>query len=250
MDRDKLVNFIDGVLESCRFKDSSKNGLQVEGRREVKKALFSPSISLALIKKAVENEVDAIIVHHGLLWGKEERVTGVYARKLHLLLSNGINLMAWHLPLDAHKLYGNNANLIKLFPVSNIKPFGEYDGNLIGFKAGLKKSISRKKAEEIIRGKINSKALFLPFGPDRISTIGVVSGGGQSFISQAAKEKLDLYITGEASEYCFETARENSLNFSAAGHYATEKAGVQALKELVEKKFHLKTFFYDSGNPI
>ncbi|GAB4029122.1 MAG: Nif3-like dinuclear metal center hexameric protein [Elusimicrobiota bacterium] len=250
MDRDKLVNFIDGVLESYRFKDSSKNGLQVEGKREVKKAVFSPSISLALIKKAVEYGADAIIVHHGLLWGKEESVTGVYAQKLHLLLSNGINLMAWHIPLDAHKVYGNNVNLIKHFPVNNIKTFGEYDGNLIGFKGRLRTPIFRKKAEEIIREKINSKALFLPFGPEKISSIGVVSGGGQSFISQAAREKLDLYITGEASEYCFEAARESGLNFSAAGHYATEKAGVQALKKLLEKKFHLKTFFYDSSNPI
>lgn len=250
MHRDKLVSFIDKILDSNSFKDSSKNGLQVEGKKDVKSVIFSPSISLSLINKAIELKADAIITHHGLFWGKEQTVTGSYAEKLRLLLGNNINLMSWHLPLDAHPKYGNNAALIRLFPTKKIFPFAEYNNEKIGFKAVLKKCLKRSDAFSIIKDKINPDSLFLPFGPECIKTVGVVSGGAQNFIYQAIAEGLDLYITGEASEYCFEAAREGFINFSAAGHYATEKAGVLSLKKLLEKKFKIKTFFYDSQNPI
>ncbi len=250
IDRDKLVSFINRILNSNSFKDSSKNGLQVEGKKDIRSVIFSPSISISLINRAIELNADAIITHHGLFWGKEQTVIGSYAEKLRLLLCNNINLMSWHLPLDAHTEYGNNAALIRLFPVKKIIPFGDYNGQKIGFKGVLKRCFKRSQAFSVIKEKINPNALFLPFGPERIKTIGIVSGGAQSFINQAIDEGLDLYITGEASEYCFESAREGNVNFSAAGHYATEKAGVLALKKLLEKKFKIRTFFYDSKNPI
>ncbi|NLI09840.1 MAG: Nif3-like dinuclear metal center hexameric protein [Elusimicrobia bacterium] len=248
--RDKLLSFLEGELKSFNFEDSSKNGLQVEGKKNIKSVLFSVSASLSLIRKAAELKADAIIVHHGLLWGKEERIEGVYAQKIKILLENEINFFAWHLPLDANKKYGNNIKIINLFGPSKIYPFGIYGKNKIGFKAILKKELSLSEACSIIKEKINDKALILKFGPKKIRKIAAVSGGGQGLISQAVQEGADLYITGEASEYCYETSRENNLNFAAAGHYASEKFGVKALQELVSKKFKLKTYFYDSQNPI
>ncbi len=250
MDREKLLDFLNKELASEKFEDDSQNGLQVEGRKEIKSVLFSVSASLELIKKAVELKADAVIVHHGLLWGKEQRITGSYAKKIKLLLENGINFFAWHLPLDAHKKLGNNINIVKLFPVSKIEPFGEYRKNMIGFKAEFKKGLLSEKVFRIIREKINPKALILPFGPEKIKRIAVISGGGQGMFSQAVREKSDLYITGEASEQCYETAREEKIHFAAAGHYATEKFGVKALEKMIAEKFKLKTFFYDSKNPI
>lgn len=250
MNRDRLLNFINNELASKSFEDDSHNGLQVEGKKDIKSVLLSVSASLQLIKKAVDLKVDAIIVHHGLLWGKQQRITGVYAEKIRLLLENGINFFAWHLPLDAHRKLGNNINIIKLFPVSKIEPFGQYKKSKIGFKAKLKKSIPCEKIFTVIKEKINPKALILPFGADRIKKIAVISGGGQGMFSQAVTEKVDLYITGEASEQCYEIAREEKIHFVAAGHYASEKFAIKALEKIIARKFKLKTFFYDSKNPI
>ena len=250
MDRDKLVNFINACLKSGEIKDHSKNGLQVEGKKEVKKILFGVSVSLELIKKAVSEKADMIIVHHGLFWGKEQALTGRYKERVKFLLENDINLCAWHLPLDLHPEIGNNIRIIKLFNAKNIKPFGLYDGIKIGCKAELKKNLPLSAVAARLASALGSRPVILGFGPQKIKTLGVVSGGAQGLLQQAADEKLDLYITGEISEHNFDTARENGINFMAAGHYNTEKTGIWALQELLERKFKLKTVFLDTKNPI
>lgn len=250
MDRDKLVNFINSHLKSAEIKDHSLNGLQVEGRKEIKKILFGVSVSLELIKKAVSEKADMIIVHHGLFWGKEQPLAGRYKERVKLLLGNDINLCAWHLPLDLHPETGNNIRITKLFNPKNIKPFGLYEGVKIGYKAELKKALPLSAIAARLASAFGARPVILGFGSRTIKTFGVVSGGGQGLLQQAAQEKLDLYITGEISEHNFETARENEINFMAAGHYNTEKAGVWALQELLQKKFRLKTAFLDTKNPI
>lgn len=250
MDRDKLVNFVNSHLKSAEIKDHSLNGLQVEGKKEIKKILFGVSVSLELIKRAVSEKADMIIVHHGLYWGKDQPLTGRYKERAKLLLENDINFCAWHLPLDLHPEIGNNIRIIKLFNPKKTKPFGLYEGVKIGFKAELKKALPLSAIAARLAAAFGSRPVILGFGPQKVKTFGVVSGGGQSLLQQAADEKLDLYITGEISEHNFETARENGINFMAAGHYNTEKAGIWALQELLEKKFRLKTAFLDTRNPI
>jgi len=250
MDRDKLVNFINAHLRSGEIKDHSLNGLQVEGKKEVKKMLFGVSVSLELIKKAVSEKAGMIIVHHGLFWGKEQALAARYRERVKLLLENDINLCAWHLPLDLHPEIGNNIRIAKILGAGKIKPFGLYDGIKIGFKGEFKKPLPLSAVAAKLRSEYGCNPVILGFGPQKIRTLGVVSGGAQSLLQQAAEEKLDLYITGEISEHNFETARENGINFMAAGHYNTEKAGIWALQELLERKFKLKTVFLDTKNPI
>ena len=134
MNRDRIINFLDGYLDSRNVKDASQNGLQVEGRAEVKKIVFGVSASLELFRRAAAAGADMIVVHHGLLWGRSFPVRGPFRKKLETLLNGGITLAAWHLPLDKHPLTGNNAQLLKFLGAGNLKPFGTYDGENIGFK--------------------------------------------------------------------------------------------------------------------
>lgn len=249
-DRDKIISFLDKYLKIKKIKDDSLNGLQVEGKKEIKKICFGVSVSLELIKKVVKSKSDMLIVHHGLLWGKSQKFTGPFREKIKLLIENNINLLAYHLPLDKHPVIGNNAQIIRFLGGKNIKPFGTYENETIGFMGTFKKPTTIKKISKILSEKLNSKPVCFDFGPEKIKSLGVISGGAQKMFDQAIDENLDLYITGEVSEFVQETARENKINFISAGHYNSEKAGIFALQKLVASKFRVKTEFIDIPNPI
>ena len=250
MDRDRIISFVDGYLDSKRIKDASLNGLQVEGKAEVKKIVFGVSASLELFRRAAAAGADMIVVHHGLFWGRSFPVRGPFRKKLETLLNGGITLAAWHLPLDKHPLTGNNAQLLKFLGAQSLKPFGTYDGETIGFKGTFARPRPVSEIIKILRHKLSAEILPLNFGPKKIRTVGVVSGGAQRMFEQAIEAELDLYITGEVSEFVQEMARENGANFIAAGHYNTEKAGVWALEKVVRAKFKVKTEFIDVPNPV
>lgn len=250
MDRNKIVDYINKYLKNDEFKDFSKNGLQVEGTNNINKILFSVSISLDVIKEAIKNHCEMIIVHHGLFWGKERVITGTFKEKIKMLLENDINLCAWHLPLDAHPEIGNNAIISNFFIFNKKTPFGKYEGKEIGFEIELKKPLNIKKVVDLLKTKLNTNPLILNFGPEEVKRLAIVSGGAQKLFEEAIERKLDLFITGEVSEFCFEMARENNINFIAAGHYATEKTGIIALQKFIQKKFKINTLFYDTQNPV
>jgi len=250
MNRDRIINFVDGYLDSKSIKDRSQNGLQVEGKMEVGKIVFGVSASLELIRRAAAAGADMIVVHHGLFWGRPLPVKGPFRKKLETLLNNGITLAAWHLPLDKHPLSGNNAQILKLLGAGRLKPFGVYDGVTIGFKGSFPRPKPVREIIKTLRGRLSADILPLNFGPENIRTLGVVSGGGQSMFPQAIEAGLDLYITGEVSEHVQETARENGTNFISAGHYNTEKTGVWALEKLLRSRFRVKTEFIDVPNPV
>lgn len=248
--RDKITRFINEYLKISEFADSSFNGLQVEGKSEVKKILFAVSYSKTIGDYASKKQFDMIIVHHGILWGKEQPITGIFKKRIEPLLKNDINLLAYHIPLDADSEIGNNISLIKLFTDKNIKPFGDYKGKKIGFKALFKKPVELKEIMKTVKKTISKNPLILNFGQKKINSLAVVSGGASSFFEQAICEKIDLYITGEPSEYVFELARESKTNFIAAGHYGTEVFGIKNLQKLIQKKFKLQTEFLYTENPI
>jgi len=250
MKRDAVIDFLNGYLKSAEIRDASQNGLQVEGRSEVKKIVFGVSASLELFRRAAAAGADMIITHHGLLWGRPLAVKGPFRSKLALLLDRGISLAAWHLPLDRHPISGNNARLMNMLGARNLKPFGIYDGQAIGFKGGFSRPKTVREITGILGEGLGSRCLAFARGPEKIRTLGVVSGGAASLLEQAAAEKLDLYITGEAAESSQEAARENGINFLAAGHYNTEKTGVQALALLLRARFRLRTEFIDIPNPV
>lgn len=247
--REEVVDFLNEYLHSAEIPDMSHNGLQVEGRAQVRKIVFGVSASLELFKKAQAAGADMIIVHHGLLWGKEQALTGVFGRRVGFLLRHDISLLGYHLPLDKHPQIGHNALLLKALDAKEVKPFAAYHGQDIGFYGQVKPaalSAIVRKLQKVC----GAKALVLPFGPKQIRTVGAVSGGGWSMLPDAAALGLDLFVTGSLDEPAYELCRENKINCAALGHYNSEKPGVLALMDLVQSRFGVQTQFIDVQNPI
>ncbi len=247
--REEVVRFLNEYLHSAEIPDSSRNGLQVEGRARVRKIVFGVSAGLELFKKAHAVGADMIIVHHGLLWGKEQPLTGTFGRRIGFLLRHNISLLGYHLPLDKHPQIGHNALLLKELHAKNVHSFGSYHGQDIGFCGEINpaplSSVVRKMEHFC-----GAKACLLPFGPRKIRTVGAVSGGGWSMIPDAIALGLDLFITGSLDEPAQELCREGALNCAALGHYNSEKPGVWALMQLVQDRFNVETQFIDIQNPI
>ncbi|MCX5783205.1 MAG: Nif3-like dinuclear metal center hexameric protein [Elusimicrobia bacterium] len=244
----EIILFLNNLLRAENIADDAFNGLQVEGKEEVKKIAFGVSANLELFNKSAAQKADMIIVHHGLLWGKIQPLAGAFGRRVKFLHDRNISLAAYHLPLDKHERLGNNAQLLKFIGAKNIKPFGKYEGQLIGFKGVLSPALPREKIQAILVGKPDAKPVCINFGPQKIKTIGAVSGGAGSIVFQAAEEGLDMFITGETPEPAQEICREAGMNFIGLGHYNSEKAGVMAIMRAIGKKVRVKTFFVDVPN--
>jgi dinuclear metal center YbgI/SA1388 family protein len=250
MKRQDLTDYLDSFLNISTFTDSCPNGLQVEGKDEIYKVITAVSASVELFELAAHEHADAVIVHHGLIWDFERPLYhGGYRERVRLLLAENINLLAYHLPLDAHPEVGNNAQLCQALQLKNLQPFGDHKGQCIGMRGtteGLPKDGFFKKVESVM----NRSLLIFPFGPDYIFRVGIISGGAQKEIRQAVADKLDLFITGEVSEHIMHYAKEEKIHFIAAGHYATEKFGILALSNHLSNKFQLQIKFIDIPNPV
>jgi dinuclear metal center YbgI/SA1388 family protein len=250
MNRDTLTTFLNDYLRINLFNDDCPNGLQVEGRQKVERVATGVSASVRLFEKAISNEADAIIVHHGLIWNYERPLyRGGYRERIRLLLENDINLYAFHLPLDAHEIVGNNARIGKLLDLVNLKPFGEYKGQMIGIQGEIP-PCPKQHFFNKITAVVGTDPLIYEFGPENIKSVGIVSGAAQKDIKQAVASGLDLFLTGEVSEHIMSYAQEEGIHFVSAGHYSTEKFGVLALGELLAKKFNLQVEFIDIPNPV
>ncbi len=250
MKRDDLNKFLADYLNTAEFKDICPNGLQVEGRPEIQRIVTGVTACVDLFNRAIEMSADAIIVHHGIIWSFERPLyRGGYRERVRLLLDQNINLFGFHLPLDAHEEIGNNAQLGKLLNLKHIRPFGEHGGQIIGMMGGLE-SIEKKVVFEKITNVVGQKPVIFDFGPKLVKSVGIMSGGAQKDVIQAVNAKLDLYLTGEASEHIMHYAKEEGIHFVSAGHYATEKFGVLALGALLSKEFGLEVSFVDIPNPV
>ena len=244
-----VVRFVNEYLLVDTIADSSLNGLQVQGRARVRKIAFGVSANMALFERAQKAGADMIIVHHGLLWGKEQALTGTFGRRAGFLLKHDISLLGYHLPLDKHPVIGHNALLLKALKAHSFKPFAPYHGQTIGFFGEMKPvalTTIVHKLEEVCGG----KAQVFAFGPAKVKTVGVVSGGGWSMISDGVEQGLDLFVTGSVDEPVQELCREGKISCVALGHYNSEKIGVLALMELVQKQFGVDVQFIDIANPI
>jgi dinuclear metal center YbgI/SA1388 family protein len=250
MKRKALTDYLQRYLNADEFKDYCPNGLQVEGREEVHKIVTGVSASVELFEKALERMADTILVHHGIIWDFERPVyKGGYKKRVKLLLENDINLYAFHLSLDAHPEVGNNAEIARMLPLNSLEPFGEIHGSDIGFK-GTCNAIPAMDIFDLIKTRINEKALVFPFGPDRIKSVGIISGGAQKQVKEAVLEGLDLYLTGEASEHILHYVKEEGIHFIAAGHHATERFGVKALGEHLAEHMDVEVEYIDIPNPV
>ena len=248
--REDVVKFLNEYLLVDAIADSSLNGLQVQGRARVRKIAFGVSANLALFERAKKAGADMIIVHHGLLWGKEQALVGPFGRRVGFLLKNDISLLGYHLPLDKHPVIGHNALLLKAIGAHGFKPFANYHGQAIGFYGALPAATAVKSVVRKLERVCGGKATVLPFGPQKVRTIGVVSGGGWSMIPDGVELGLDLFVTGALDEPAQELCREGQITCAALGHYNSEKIGVCALMELVKKQFDVEVEFIDVANPI
>lgn len=247
--RESVITFLNEYLLAASVPDSSLNGLQVQGRQQVRKIVFGVSASMELFKKAKAAAADMIVVHHGLLWGKEQALVGAFGQRVGFLLANQISLAGYHLPLDKHPVVGHNALLIKSLGAQQLCPFASYHGQEIGF-CGRIKPAALSSVVRSLEKTCGTKAAVLAYGPKKISTIGVVSGGGWSMLPDAIAQGLDLFVTGSWDEPAQEWCREGKINCIALGHYNSEKIGVRALMELVSKQFNVQTEFIDIKNNI
>ncbi len=244
-----VVKFLDKYLKNKEVKDTSRNGLQVRGKLEVSKIAFAENASLDTFKMALKEKADLIIVHHGILWKSRYKKYPVFKRitkeRMKFLTKNNLSLYASHLPLDRHKIVGNNSQLLKLLGAEIKSPFAKSGKKFIGWIGKFKSPVSLAKIVKRLNKNLKTKCKTLLFGPPKIKTIAVCSGGGGSSVFyEALGKKVDLYLTGEISEV-YTSAKDAKFNVIFAGHYATETAGLKALMEVVRKKFEVKTIFID-----
>ncbi|CAH1604895.1 MULTISPECIES: Nif3-like dinuclear metal center hexameric protein [Vibrio] len=248
----QLEKILNEKLSPQLIKDYAPNGMQVEGKSEIKRIVTGVTASQALIDKAIELEADALLVHHGYFWkGEPEPIRGMKGKRIRSLIKSDINLYGYHLPLDIHPELGNNAELARLLDI-------EVEGGLEGHPQSvalfgrLKQAMTGTDFTNKINHVLNREPLHI--APDNaekmIETVGWCTGGGQDFIELAAQHGLDAFISGEISERTTYTARELDIHYFSAGHHATERYGIKALGEWLAQEHGLDVTFIDIDNPV
>ncbi len=243
----ELNNYIATLLETDRFRDYCPNGIQVEGRAEVRRIASGVTASQRVLEEAVAWGADAILVHHGYFWRSEDAaITGIKKRRIAHLLRHDVSLLAYHLPLDAHAEFGNNAQLGKLLGYAEQGRFGEQDLACLGRAPGH----TLAQAGAHIADRLGRVPLVIGDPARTVSRIAWCSGAAQGYFEAAVALGVDAFLTGEISEQNVHVARETGVAFIAAGHHATERYGVQALGAYLAAKFGLEHRFLDQDNPV
>ena len=250
MQRREFNQLLNTLLKPETINDFCPNGLQVEGKDEIRTIVTGVTASQALIDAAIENNADAILVHHGYFWkGESQPIIGMKKRRVAALLANDINLFAYHLPLDIHPEMGNNAQLAQLLDIE-IEAGLEPTNNSVAMKGRLKTPLTGSEFAKKISQVLKREPLTSLVRTDKIETIALCTGGGQGYIDLAAEQGIDAYLTGEASEQTIHSSREQNIDFFAAGHHATERYGIKALGEYLAKQHGFDVTFIDIDNPV
>jgi dinuclear metal center YbgI/SA1388 family protein len=249
-DRHQLLTTLDDLLLPARFRDYGPNGLQVEGGLEVRHIVSGVTASLGLIQAAVQAGADTLLVHHGLFWrGQDGRVTGWMRQRLALLLARNINLFAYHLPLDAHPEWGNNAQLGKVLGLVADARFGEQDLGFLGARADGGAFEDATALGRVVSEALGRPATVVDVARRPIRRIAWCTGGAQAYFEAAIQAGADAFITGEISEPQAHYARECGVAYLACGHHASERYGVQALGAHVAAQLGVAHSFIDIDNP-
>jgi dinuclear metal center YbgI/SA1388 family protein len=244
--RDEILDYAAELLDLDRFSDYGPQGLQVVGSTEVRKIAAAVSSSLELFERAAAAGAQLVLVHHGLLWDNEPRTIDLrMRRRLEALFRADLTLAAYHLALDAHREVGNNALLARELGLGVEESFADVGvGGRLADPVLLETFLSR------IREHVTPEPLVFAEGPSSIARVAILSGGGSRYLAAAAEEGYDLYLTGEAAEPSLHEARELGITFVAAGHYASERLGIQALAALLAERFGLEWEFVELPNPV
>ncbi len=243
-----LVDHCDRLLKAGDFQDYCPNGLQVEGRGEVRLVVSGVTACQALIDAAAEAGADLLLVHHGFFWkGEPQPLVGMKGRRIRRLIDSGMSLLAYHLPLDAHESLGNNAQLAERL---GLHPEGRLDEQGIGWVGRVEAETSLAELAARVGQALGREPLAIDGGGHPIRRIGWCSGAAQSWIDRAADAGLDAFLSGEISEQTVHVARERGIHYLACGHHATERYGVQALGAHLAAEFGLEHRFIDIDNPV
>ncbi len=248
MKRDELIRYLDELLEPARFKDYCPNGLQVEGRPEIRRIVAGVTASQALVDQAVARGADALLVHHGWFWrGEDGRVNGFRKKRLQTLLTHDINLIAYHLPLDSHAEFGNNVQLARRLGWTVEGRFGEQD---VGWYGRLDETQALGEVAHRVSAELGREPLVIGEETQQVSRIAWCSGGAQSLFEAALSLGVQVFLSGEISEQHVHLARETGVAYLAVGHHASERYGVEALAAHLAAKFGLDCAFIDIDNPV
>lgn len=243
--RNEIVSYTNELLNITQFKDYAPNGLQVEGKQEIQHIVSGVTASLQFIEAAIQAKADAILVHHGYFWRNEAaEIVGMKYQRIQALMQADINLLAYHLPLDAHPTLGNNARLahylaINIEGVMNTQGIG----NIGTFSQAYSVDALRHKITQVLA----HAPLVISGGTHKIKRIAWCTGAAQSYIEAAVALGADAFISGEISESTIHIAREAGIHYFAAGHHATERYGAMALGEHLQQHFNIKHSFIDCG---
>jgi len=253
-DRLELLATLDALLQPERFKDYCHNGLQVEGRTQVRKIVSGVTASRALIETAIEARADAIFVHHGLFWrGFEGRIAGWMRQRLGLLLQHDINLFAYHLPLDAHPELGNNAQLGRVLGLESLEGpggrIGEQSLCWLGGATGNGVFESAQALASHVEIKLKRSVTLVDSAQGAIKKVAWCTGGAQGYFEAAIAAGADAFLTGEISEPQAHYARECGVAYLACGHHASERYGAHAVASHVAAQLGIEHVFIDIDNP-
>lgn len=219
------------------------NGLQVENRGNVTSIVAAVDACRATIDQAAAIGADLMLVHHGLFWGKDPRITGPHGDRIRQLVEHDLAIYSSHIPLDAHPIVGNNAVLAGRLGLQSLEPFGTFEGVAIGIRGSV--DLDRDDLAGLVTTAVGGPVHLIRGGPERVRSVGVITGGAGSMIRDAHQAKLDAFITGEGAHHTFFDAEELGVNVIYAGHYATETFGVKALAQHVSERFGIPWEFVD-----
>ncbi len=244
----ELEIYLNQLLDIAHVHDYCPNGLQVEGRSEVRKLISGVTASFDFLQAAVAAGADAVLVHHGYFWrGENQCLTGMKRRRIALLMEHDVSLLAYHLPLDAHLELGNNTQLGHRLGFIETGRFGEQS---IAVQGTLPQTMTLKDLGMNIEHLLSRKPLVIGDAAKPVQRIAWCTGAAQDYFDEAIHLDVDAFVTGEISEQTVHAARESGVAFIAAGHHATERYGVQALGQHVAQKFGIAHQFIDVDNPV
>ncbi|RLA60806.1 MAG: Nif3-like dinuclear metal center hexameric protein [Epsilonproteobacteria bacterium] len=252
VNREELESFFSGLLNPQEFEDYGPNGLQITGKEKINRIAFAVSACRESITAAIAKNADCLVVHHGLFWKFHGplTLTGAFGKRVIPLVKNDINLFGYHLPLDANLKVGNAKALADKIDLIKLNTFGDYKGMPTGAWGSFDQAIEVNKLHQLLEKILNhSVILACPEGMNKISTLGIITGGANSQWRLAKDLNLDGYLTGEISEHDWHESQEAGIAMFAGGHHATEKFGICALMEKTKDEFGIDCFFIPSNNP-
>lgn len=249
----EVKNYFDQLLTPALFEDYTPNGLQVEGKSQLKRIAFAVSATQDSLRQAQEWGADAIVVHHGIFWKYQgaRTITGAWGERVKLCVKHDLNLFAYHLPLDAHPEVGNASSLAKEIGLANLEPFALHKRQPLGVKGEFAQGITAKELKKKLETNLKHNVILATPGEDKlIKKMGIITGGANNDWVKALEDNLDAYLTGEISEYNWHDSIEAGIHYFAGGHHATERPGIISLMNKFKTDHPaIEVKFFDSENP-